>query len=83
MNKWIGDRLSQGQANWFACDITNTSELPRNRCKSLQLCYKFSLLCQRAHNSAIATIKLMELFTVAMKFPASPVKLFRFDDITT
>jgi len=35
MNIWIGNHQSQGQANWFASDVTNRNKLPWNRYNSI------------------------------------------------
>ena len=80
MNMWIGKRQSQGQANCFVCDVSNRSKLPRVRYNYITSCL---FLCKRANNSALVFIQLTELFTVAMKFIAIPMKLVYFDDVRT
>jgi len=78
MNIWIGNHQSQGQADWFACDVTIRTELPRNHYDYISLFF-----FKRVNNSTLAFIQLTELFTVSMKLTVSPITLFHFDGVRT
>jgi len=43
MNIWIGNPQSQGQPNWFACDITTRNKIPWNHYNYITTCLFFVL----------------------------------------
>jgi len=43
INIWISNHQSQGQANLFACDVTNRSKIPWNRYTYIARCLFFVL----------------------------------------
>jgi len=81
-NHWYEymDRQSHTQANWFASDVANTSKLPRNRYDYIA---RWLFFMAKRKQLRIGSMQMMELFTVFMKFTASPMKPFHFDDVRT